>query len=415
MRHLTILVATSMMLMASCATSGRTVVVVGAVYPLTGPQGPGGTQELRGVRIAAQISNARGGSGEPRIVLEPVDAPSADAAGAAVDRLARDDVNLVVGSYGSTISRPAAAAAARKRMLFWETGAVGEMLPLARGRLVFRFAPTGSLLGRSAISFIARRVVPKLKKEAASLRYAVLNVDDVYGRSVARGAADQIRRLGLRFVGRFSYPVDGADPAKVVRRLKAVNPDVLFVSAYLEDGVKLRRETIRQHLELVSSIGTSSSYCMPQFGNALGRGAVGLFASDKPDADSIDPRGLSPEAGSLLHEALSRYRARFGEEMPAPALSGFAAAWALFAKVLPQAHGSSSRAVAAAARSVTIARGALPNGSGLDFAEHAAGDQAGANLRATSVIWEWVGVDRRAVVWPPRFATHRIDLLPLVS
>ena len=32
---------------------------------------------------------------------------------------------------------------------------------------------------------------------------------------------------------------------------------------------------------------------------------------------------------------------------------------------------------------------------------------AGANLMATSVIWEWVGVDQRAVVWPPQFATGR--------
>jgi len=34
--------------------------------------------------------------------------------------------------------------------------------------------------------------------------------------------------------------------------------------------------------------------------------------------------------------------------------------------------------------------------------------EAGANLRATSVIWEWIRPKTRAVVWPPAFATHPI-------
>ena len=29
---------------------------------------------------------------------------------------------------------------------------------------------------------------------------------------------------------------------------------------------------------------------------------------------------------------------------------------------------------------------------------------AGANLRATSVVWEWVRPKTRAIVWPPAFA-----------
>jgi hypothetical protein len=30
---------------------------------------------------------------------------------------------------------------------------------------------------------------------------------------------------------------------------------------------------------------------------------------------------------------------------------------------------------------------------------------------ATSVVWEWVGVGKREVVWPPRFATHPIEAI----
>jgi hypothetical protein len=54
-----------------------------------------------------------------------------------------------------------------------------------------------------------------------------------------------------------------------------------------------------------------------------------------------------------------------------------------------------------------VPRGDLPNGSGLAFGPPG-GPDAGANLRAASVIWEWTRVNRREVTWPPQFATAPI-------
>jgi hypothetical protein len=66
--------------------------------------------------------------------------------------------------------------------------------------------------------------------------------------------------------------------------------------------------------------------------------------------------------------------------------------------------------VAKAAREVTIPAGGLPNGSGLLFG--APGDvDPGANLRAATVIWEWVGVRDRQVTWPPQFATAAVKAM----
>jgi hypothetical protein len=154
----------------------------------------------------------------------------------------------------------------------------------------------------------------------------------------------------------------------------------------------------------MASIGTSSSYCMPQFGRALGVKAVGVFASDKPDAASDDPSGLAPPARALLATAAADYRARYGQLMSAPALAGFSAAWALFHEVMPRAAAMTPEAVARSALSARIPVGGLPNGSGLDFGRPGTAD-AGANLRASSVIEEWVAVERMVVVWPPRYAT----------
>ena len=68
-----------------------------------------------GVQLAVQLVNADGGVGGRPVELVPVDIPSADAAPGAIARLDDDGVRLVLGSYGSTISAPAAEAAAAPR------------------------------------------------------------------------------------------------------------------------------------------------------------------------------------------------------------------------------------------------------------------------------------------------------------
>jgi branched-chain amino acid transport system substrate-binding protein len=395
--------------LASACSSSPDPIRVGAVYPLSGSQGPGGVDEYRGVRLAVGLVNAEGGVDGRPVQLEALDVPGADAAPDAVAALGDRGIRFVFGSYGSTVSRPAAAAAARRHILFWETGAVGSMpTPGSGGRLFFRFAPGGSVLGKAAVSFVADQLAPLWHRPASSLRFAVANVDDVYGSAVAAGAVDEIRALGLPFAGQFPYELSSPHPAGVVGRIARAKPDVLFVTAYMEDGIALRREMVRQGLPLLVNIGTSSSYCMPEFGAALQGQAVGLFASDKPDADAIDTSGLTQEARDLLERARSAYRSRYHAEMSAPALAGFSAAWALFHTVMPAASQLTPEAVAAQALRARIPAGGLPNGSGLEFSPPGATDP-GANLLAATVIWEWLGVEQRAVVWPQQFATAAIQ------
>jgi branched-chain amino acid transport system substrate-binding protein len=433
MKRLFALVGAATLLAGGCTKASEPPIRIGAVYPLSGSQGPGGRDEYRGVNLATAFVNQAGGVDGRPVDLVPLDVPSGDAAPGAVQTLAAKDVRFVLGSYGSTISEPAATAATRRGMLFWETGAVGGMVgwsesgggyaeasePMAPTEasthgLFFRVAPTGSVLGRSAIDFIADELAPRLHRSPSSLRFAVAYVDDVYGSAVADGALAELRKRGLELAGAFGYDPVSPDMPNLVHKIAASNANVLFVAAYLQDGVALRREIVRQHVPLLANIGTSSSYCMPQFGRRLGPDALGLFASDKPDADSIGTQGLTPGAVSLLERARAAYRERYGSEMSAPALAGFSAAWALLHDVLPRANAITPSAVASAAVSTRLAEGSLPNGSGLDFAPASAPD-AGTNLRAATVIWEWVGVDDRAVVWPPRFATTSIRPIPIAS
>jgi branched-chain amino acid transport system substrate-binding protein len=394
-------------------------IFIGAVYPTNGGQGPGGIEEYRGVELAAQLANGQGGVHGRQIAVHLQQAASADEAPGAVQRLVDQGAQVILGSYGSTISLPASQAAFADGKVFYETGAVGDLGMLAAqvpppdlGTKVFRFPPAGTVLGKSAIDFIAGQLAKDYPGQ--TLRYSVAYVDDDYGTEVAAGAQQEIRALGLVTGTVIPYNLRTADYAGMAARIAAAHTNVLFVASYLQDAVALRQQILAQHVPLLISIGTSSSYCLPQFGAELGQQAVGLFASDKPDGTVIKTDNLTPAAARVLDWANRQYRARWGGDLSAAALTGFAGAWGLFHDILPQASSISPDAVAAAARAVDLPLGSLPNGSGLHFG--APGSvKAGENLNALSVIWEWTAPNTRQVVWPPSYATSTIEHLPVSS
>ena len=395
--------------LAACGDSEKTVTI-GALYPTAGPQGEGGSDELRGARLAVEWANQKGGVDGRTIRLSEVSADRAEAVPRALAQLRSKGVTLVLGSHGSTMSAIAARETARTNMSFWETGAVGEVgAEGAGGRTFFRLAPMGASLGRHAISFVRDTLAPKLPAHD-QLRYAVAYIDDPYGRAVGKGAEAEVSESGQILAGSFAYDPATTDFAPLAAQLEAARADVLFAVSYLDDGVALRRATAR--LPLKAAIGTSSSFCHPAFGDRLGDEAVGLFASDKPDAAHVNAKALAPEGRAALAWVSKTYRDRFGEEMSSPALSGFSSATALLRYVAPAARDLSTDALADAASKVKLAEGTLANGAGLDIAPSTALD-AGANRRSAGVIWEWVAPRTRAVVWPPSLATQEVIPLPV--
>jgi hypothetical protein len=82
--------------------------------------------------------------------------------------------------------------------------------------------------------------------------------------------------------------------------------------------------------------------------------------------------------------------------------------------VLPVASRSGpldASAVAAAARSIDLPTGSLPNGAGLHFSTDPA--TLGQNERAAAVIWQWQALRSYTFVWPPTYQTGNVGFVPL--
>ena len=399
--------AAALVLGAGCSSlgAGQPELVLGAIYPLSGPQAAGGREELAGVQAALELAQRGGWPGHRAIRLEVIDAQTPDGAVAAVQRLVSTrQVPAIIGTYGSTLAEAAAAQADQLLTVYWETGAVADSVVL-KHRYVFRTVAGAGMLGQMAVEFTAKVLLPKLGRPAPQARAVIVYVDDAYGRSVAQGEVARAAQLGVPVVDRIPYDAYRYDAAAIVQRLAADRADYLWDVSYLDDGVAIWQQVVRQRVPLRGAVGTSSAFCMPEFGRRLGSDAIGVYAADKPD-ESVNVGGLQPDGRALLAQASAVYAAQNGgKAMSIPAVAGFMGGWTLFHEVLPRVSGRVTAAeIRRVALGIDVPMCAGINGGGVHFGPPEAVD-AGQNRRAPAVVGQWVAVEQMKVVYPAAFAT----------
>lgn len=392
-RRLTV-IALALVVAAACGSASgarpTSTIVLGAIYPLSGPQAPGGKEELAGVEAALKLSHAD-------VQLHVIDATTPGEASAAVDTLVRDyHVPAIVGTYGSTLSAAASSRAEELKTVYWETGAVADPITAQR-HYVFRTVATGSSLGRMAVRFTHDVLVPKFG--LTSPRAVVVQVNDIYGRSVGGGEQALARSLGIDVVDVIEYSPTAYDAQVIAARIAEDHPDFLWDVSYLADGVAIWRAVLNARISLKGAVGTSSAFCMQGFADALGPGAVGVYAADKPDSN-ISPMALTPAGRTLLAEA----KAAYGGDMEIPAVAGFIGGWTLFHDVLPHVSGAvTADSIRTAALAVDVPAGDSINGGGVKFAGAGALDE-GQNTRAAAVVGQWQPDLTMKLLYPASYA-----------
>ena len=462
---------TALIALAGCGTvsgsgapSGPSEIRVGAVFPLTGNAAGLAGQTLDGLRAAVDFANTDGGIAGRRIVLDVHDLQSAaDAPAAMADLKAHGDA-VVVGAYSSELSIPASQAASDAGLVYWEAGAVADQLTGRGLPLVFRVGASGANLGSNSARFAVDELASRLGKSVGDLRIAIVAAQDDYAESVAAAATSTASAAGAPIVANLTYSLSLPGWPDLMANLAAASPDVIILASHIPDGVAFRQAMLTAGLHVGALIGSTMAECDPDFAGDLGADAIGIFASDRPTG-GFQPSALDAAARAVYDRFAAAWQARptassadsgidgsggaygnsygngdgYGYGTPGPSasdgygisgpieegsanagpteegLSGFAAGWALFHDVLPAAGRTGQTldptTIAAAARSVDLPMGSLPNGAGLHFSNDPA--TLGQNELAAAVIWQWQAVRSYTFVWPNTYQTGQIEFVPL--
>ncbi len=389
--------AVALFALATAVSQGNTTIKIGALFPLTGPLAHYGNEELRGVKIAVQLINARGGVDGRLVTLEVADAPDVDAGWRQSYRLARKKLPVIIGTYSSTIALAGSEAAHRNKVVWWETGAVADLVTSRGYPEVFRMGPSGATLSAQSAAFATEVLAPRFKIAPRALRLAVVYENDPYGSSVGDGIRAEATTRGFRLVGSYPYEPLTESFAGIMRDLSRAKPDVVVIASYLHDGARFREALVASKLPVKAVIGKCAAFFTPEMAKLLGAKINGVFVADKPM--EIAPTALTEKGRALETEFRERFVHTYGRAPEAAAYMGFSGAWALVGETLPKALTITPADIAAAARELDLPDGSLPNGSGVRFAP--VGDAlAGQNTRAFGVVWQWQG-GKPVLVWPP--------------
>jgi branched-chain amino acid transport system substrate-binding protein len=409
-RHITAGLGCSVVLAAGltgCGASGSGSggvgeVRIGLVFPTSGSMAALGADQNGGAKMMLNWANAHGGVGGAKIKIFEADSQSDPGVGAtAAQRLIdRNRVQIIIGSYGSGIAQAMVPVAQRNRVLLWEVGAVSPTINKAGSPGFLRTVGASATYAAADIDFLENYLAGKLKKPANQVTIAIAHEDGAFGSSVGNEIAAQAKAKGLNIVANEAYSETSSDLTPVVLRLKAKQPDVLFITPLVASTPLFWQAARAQDFNvkaIVGSAGFSSSSFLAKFG---AKGIEGVFDVEAPAVEYMKSDNLAGDARAVLDELRTQFKTQQGHPCLVHCGDGLGGTYVLVKDVLPRAIKSGSLSMAsieAAARKTDIPDGGTPQGFGVKFG--AKGD----NERAKSYIMQWQGGKLR-VVYPSTLA-----------
>jgi branched-chain amino acid transport system substrate-binding protein len=290
---------TAAALSLSAQTAGT--VKIGWFGPQTGDSALWGQAEFATVKMMADDYNAKGGIqvGDKKYKVEIVGyddkGDSVEAVNVAKRLISQDHVIAIVGAQGSGEAIPVAPIVNEAKVPLVASTATNPKVTVndngSVNPYVFRACFTDPYQGQVAAYFAAK----KLGKKNAAI---FMTIDDPYSTGLAEFFKKGFESAGGKVVAEVSYTSGEKDFRAPLTKIKAANPDVIFIPAYYNDvalAAKQARELGIKQL-LLGGDGWPSENLVSLAGNAL----EGCLFVNHLDFDG-------PEAAPMRKEYKAKY------------------------------------------------------------------------------------------------------------
>ena len=288
---------------AAGASSGDTVAI-GAVFPLSGQVAFYGNESRDGALLAIEQTNASGGLLGKKLTLlaEDDEGDGAKSVNAFTKLITRDKVSFVIGSSTSGATMAMTSLAQQNKVILISPSATNIDVTKA-GDYVFRACFIDPFQGVVGADF-ARDT---LKCSRAAILY---DAGADYNTGLADAFRQQFKVSGGQVVADEAYQTGDVDFNAQVTRIRAVNPDVVYLPNYYND-VALQAKQLRAqgvNCALIGGDGWDSLI------DNAGDEALNGFWSAGFAADTTDPKGVA---------FVKAYQARFNKSASQFAALGY--------------------------------------------------------------------------------------------
>lgn len=395
-------------------------IKIGALWPLSGPLAKPGNEHLQAARIATDMLNESGGLwGGTKVELVPGDAASPKAAMEEAERLiTQEKVNIIMGTWASSMSYTASSVAEKHKKIYWESAAFSNEIMERGYKYIFHLGGQATDFAKMTATYIAEDVAPGLGKKANETSVAVIYEDSLFGTATSGTFVKEAMLLGIKIALIESYSAKTVDLSSIIVKLKNAAPDVLYQLGYINDTILYLRQAKELDLNVKAYIGSTAALDPSLAGTLKSQvnylhGSTRLTGYFYDGEYNINLSKFNPKTVAALKEYFNRYSKKYNvplSDVPMPATIGFNAAWVLYNYVLPKAGSDDPEAIRNACYSLDEPLGTTPIGMGIKFAPPGSPHQ-GLNERIALGMFQWQ--DQKVyVVWPGDYRTRK-PILPM--
>lgn len=284
-------------------SSGGDTIKVGALFELTGNVANYGTSTLNGFKMAVDEINAKGGVNGKKIEIVQADNKSepSESGNAATKLVTRDKVVAVVGPATSgSVAAAEPILTANKIPLIAPCATAPEITVGKDGKVkqyVFRACFIDPYQGKIMADYAAKDL--KLKK------IAVFNDSSSdYSKGLAAVFKETFTGDGGEIVAQEAFLSKDVDFKAALTKLKATNPDAIYIPGYYEEVSKIIKQA--REVGLTCPILGSDGWDSPKLAQIAGGEALnGTYFTSAYSAQDKDPH---------VQQFIKDYKAKFNEE-----------------------------------------------------------------------------------------------------
>jgi branched-chain amino acid transport system substrate-binding protein len=272
--------------------AGRAQVKIGFINSITGPEAPIGENLTNGVDMAVEDLKKKGVN---VTVVKQDDTGKPQVAMSALETLEGEQVAALVGPYTSANANAVAKLAEQYKIPQVVPAAAKEEITRQGYKWVFRLNGPAHQYAQSLIDAALTFGKPK------SIAFIYESTD--FGNSVSAAGKDYAQKKGLQIVGEEAYQKGAADYRSTLTKMKAANPDLVFMVSYVADAILLMRQSREVGLKPQAFLGGGAGFDTAQ------------FESEKDISTNVfSVTQWTPESSKPATDFANRYKAKYGKK-----------------------------------------------------------------------------------------------------
>ncbi len=292
--------------------SSADTIKIGAIGEMTGGNASYGTSMMRGFNLAVKEINAAGGIDGKKIAIVEADTKSepAEAANAMSKLINQDKVSFVSGIFTSSSAIAACNISETAKVPYLAVGATNPAVTVAKDGSTkpntFRVCFIDPFQGTVGANFVTNELKAKT---------AAIYIDN--SSDYSKGLADFFKKSfvanGGSIVAEEAYLQKDTDFKAVLTKIKATNPELIYVPGYYEEVGKIIKQA--RELGITVPIVGGDGWDSPKLPEIAGAEALNntFFTNHySPDSDSAESKAF-----------VAAFEKEYNQKPDAPAVLGY--------------------------------------------------------------------------------------------